>query len=201
MNIKQNQEEYIRMKKILICCLTAGMLLSVTGCSFLKEAASAAKNILESHAQQGESGKGEESKEPQYYEGGIGDTMRTCFFTFIVRSASLKETYAGKTPADGYIFLDAVITVKNNVYGDDLPMFNSDFEVVWGNGDEDYNYGRVDLDDSIMPEEFSMKKGATETYHVVYEVPKEVTQFIIAYVEIYEDETVGNTHGVYFEIN
>ncbi len=169
-------------KKFVVC---AAMLMMV--CMMLSACGNTVGNIIKA--------------EDGGAEGGIGDTFRTIFFDFSVDSVDYPSEYEGYRPADGYQLLDAVITVKNT-FGEELPMYNSDFQIQWhdlGNGDEDYDYGiEMDSSSTVMPSEFGLANGDSCTYHVIYEVPADAKEFSISYLEYFSDETEGDVFFVYF---
>lgn len=178
------------MKRV-IAIMMAGIMLcfSMSGCSVLSAVFGASGSTA-----------GTIKAEDGYAEGRIGDTLKTTFFTFRVESAQFVKEYAGYQPEEGNILVDSVVTVKN-VFGEDLPMFNSDFQIQWGDGDDDFGYGVEGLEDStIMPEEYTLKRGESVEYHIVYEVPKGSTDFSISYLEIFSDQSEGDVFFVYFEL-
>ena len=135
------------MKRV-IAIMMAGIMLcfSMSGCSVLSAVFGASGSTADTI-----------KAEDGYAEGRIGDTLKTTFFTFRVESAQFVKEYAGYQPEEGNILVDSVVTVKN-VFGEDLPMFNSDFQIQWGDGDDDFGYGVEGLEDStIMPEEYTLK--------------------------------------------
>ena len=139
--------------------------------------------------------------EDGYAEGGVGDTFRTVFFDWSLDSVSYPSEYEGYVPAEGMQLLDCVITVKNT-FGEELPMFNSDFQIQWhdlGDGDEDFGYG-IEMDDSstVMPSEFGLANRDSCTYHVVYEVPADASEFSVSYLEFFSDNTEGDVFFAYF---
>lgn len=136
-----------------------------------------------------------------YYDGRIGDTLKNAFFEYTVLSANYVNEYDGYRPTDGNVLLDTVIRVKN-VFGETIPMFNADFQIQWGDGDEDYGYGVEALEGKkdIMPQEYELARAETVTYHVVYEVPEGTSEYSISYLEIYEDNSQGDVFFVYFEL-
>ena len=144
-----------------------------------------------------------ESSSPQSKsaDGRIGDTLTNSFFSFCVNRAELKETFEGETPTNGMVYLVAEITVKN-VFGEELPMFSSDFQVQWGEEDEDYGYTIDKLHDSQMDDEFTMKKGETVTKLCVYEVPmpQGETEYSISYLELFESGKEGDVFFIYFDL-
>ena len=136
--------------------------------------------------------------EDGYAEGELGDTLVNAFFAYSVDSAKIVDSYAGYTPKKGMQLLDCVITVIN-VFGDEVPMFNSDFQIQWGDEDDDFGYGLILDDPSSMPDEYTLDVDQVVTYHVVYEVPAGTDFFSVSYMEIYADNTEGDVFFVYFE--
>lgn len=134
-------------------------------------------------------------------DGEIGTTFRTYFFDYSVDSVSYPSEYEGYTPEEGMQLLDAVITIKNT-FGDDLPMFNSDFQIQWydlGNGQDDFGYG-IEMDDSstVMPSSYTLANGDTCNYHVIFEVPADAKEFSISFMEFFSDNTEGDIFVTFF---
>lgn len=134
-----------------------------------------------------------------YAEGDIGETIQTSWFAFTVNSVDFADEYAGRKPAEGNEFVIANITVANT-FSDTLPMGNYDFQIQWGEGDEDYGYGLEEIfADTMMPYEYELEKGDTLTGDVVYEIPKvDNGSYSISFLEIYEDDQEGNVFFVFF---
>ena len=136
-----------------------------------------------------------------YADGRIGDTMQTVWFSFKVNSAEKVDEYNGYTAADGNMLLKANITIKNT-YGMELPMFSDDFQLQWGEGDQDFGYAMEATTDEELEGEFTLKKGESVTGDLVYELPAENSgEYSISYLEIYDDNVEGNVFFVYFELD
>ena len=181
------------MKRLFALLLAAVLAVGLAGCG-------SPQDIL-NQAMGAGNGPGGVSAKDGYAEGRIGDTLSSVFFDFSVDSAEFVDEYAGYAPAAGNVLLDTVVTVKNT-FGEELPMFNSDFQIQWGDGDEDYGYGVEGLTDSaIMPEEYTLKRAESVTYHVVYEVPAGSSNFSVSFLEYFEDETEGDVFFIFFELD
>lgn len=150
-------------------------------------------------APQADSGASESEPGGYTITGEPGDVMSTCFFDFTVKSAAIVADYGGKTADDGEELLDTVIEVKNT-YGSALPMSIYDFQIQWGDGDEDFDYEDDDFwgADGAMPESYQLKDGQSVTYHVVFSVPADSTDFSVSYLERFSDDTTGDVYFVYF---
>lgn len=135
-------------------------------------------------------------------DGEIGDRMSNMFFDFTVNSAQEVAEYDGHTPADGSRLILCNVTLVNT-FGEELPMYDSDFQLQWGDGDEDYTWSvdplAVDEDgmptNAQMPLEWFMPDGAEETYDLLFEVPADAAEFDLAYLEQYVDEDGNEGQG------
>ena len=144
-------------------------------------------------------------------EGRTGDTMETYFFDFTVNSAYLTSDYAGHTPAEGNVLLVADITVKNT-FQQSIEMYDTDFQVQWDDGDDAYAYPiTTDMEtytevepvgENQLPGTYPMAVDEERSGELVYEVPSGFTDFSIAYLEQFVDdsgeESTGETFFVYF---
>jgi hypothetical protein len=193
--------QHIGLRPLLASCLAPALILSATGCSILSllpagDASSASSTIV-TDASEIEDGR----TTGGYADGRLGDTLVNEFFSYCVNSAELVYEYEGAEPAAGNIFLVAEITVKN-VWGDPIPMFSSDFQVQWGEGDYDYGTPVDKFADAQMEDEYEMPRGQTVTADVVYEIPLLVgaNEYSISYLEIYDDDVEGNVFFIYFDL-
>lgn len=134
-------------------------------------------------------------------EGGIGDTMTNTFFAYSVDKVYLSDSYGGKAPETGCVFLVAQITVTN-LYGESLPMWSNDFEVHWSSAEDDYNFPIEKFTDEQMKDKFTMKDGEKITKICVFEVPapKSEQKYSIAYLEYFDDNTEGDIFIVTFSL-
>lgn len=141
-------------------------------------------------------------------EGTIGDTLSNMFFDFTVNSAAVADEYDGYTPADGSKLVVCSMTLEND-FGEDLPMYDSDFQIQWVEGDEDYAWSLnpVSTDEdgmptnSQMPLEWTMADGAVETYDIVFEVPADISDFVIVYLEQYVDQDGNEGEGQLYSVS
>ena len=141
-------------------------------------------------------------------EGRIGDTMETYFFDFTIDSARLTARYADRTPASGNMLLVAEVTVKNT-FRESIEMYDTDFQLSWGDGDEDYCYPittdpetyeeLAPVGEAQLPGTYLMAVDEVRTGELVYEVPAGQADFSIAYLEMFDDGTEeGDTGDAYF---
>lgn len=136
-----------------------------------------------------------------YHEGAMGDTMENVFFNFRVDDAWFVDNYGGYEPREGCELVDVLLTVENT-FGEELPMFNMDFQIQWGGeGNDDYEFALSELAEEnpeVMPDEFVLEDGEERQYHLIYEVPTGNMIFSVSYLEVFADDSEGNVYFVYF---
>ena len=178
------------MKKFVCGLLAAILMMSLVGCG----SSTGLSNANNVYAEDG------------YAEGGLGDVMNTYFFTYTVNSAYVCEQYEDYTPADGYDLLVADVTVKN-VSEDVISMYDTDFQVQWGDDENDeafdvpityYVETTETISEDIFPYEYELKKKESRTGLLVFEVPEGMTEYSISYMEYFSDDSSGDTFFVYF---
>lgn len=141
-------------------------------------------------------------------EGRVGDIMETYFFNFTVNSAYLCTEYEGYVPADGSVLLAADVTVKNT-FNKSIEMYDTDFQIQWGDGDEDYGYPiTIDMEtgeeldpvsDEQLPGTYNLGVNAERSGLLVYEVPADNVDFSISHLELFDDGSDESEEGdVYF---
>lgn len=135
----------------------------------------------------------------QTYTGKDDDTLTSSFFSFQVTSAALVPDFADYVPDNpdhAFLVLDMHIV---NVFKDDdsIPMFSTDFDCSWGEGEDRTTVFPEDhFDDSMLPDEWTMLKNDKTDGKLVFIVPADQTQFEISYVELWDDDFEGNTYTI-----
>lgn len=137
-----------------------------------------------------------------FAEGNLGDAMHTVFFVYTVNSAYTCMDYCGYTPEEGNQLLVADVTVRNNTRAS-VTMYDTDFQVQWGGeGEDDYEVPitwYVDpVSDEQLPGEYDLAVNEERNGLLVFEVPEDKKDFSISYMELFSDETEGDTFFVYF---
>lgn len=142
-----------------------------------------------------------DDSEDGFYTGRIGDTFRTYFFDYSIDSAEVVDSYGSITAAEGNKLVDVVVTINNSFSGQVMPMFIYDFQIAWGNGDDECCYQAEGLtEEGLMPDEYEIKRGERVTHHILYEVPADATDLSIAFLEEFSDDTQGDIFVTYFEL-
>ncbi len=134
-----------------------------------------------------------------YGEGYEGDVIHTEWFDFTVLGGLLLDP-ADSISADGQTLLVAV-TVENTC-DDVLTMYDTDFQIQWGDDAEDaYGWPIEDADEvdpAFLPGEYTLRAGESVTGLLLYEVPFGSTDFSLSYQEYYNDGSMGDVFFVYF---
>lgn len=144
----------------------------------------------------------EQSDEGGYFEGRMGDTMKTYFFDYTVNSAYVCDEYEGYQPEEGKSLLVADVTVKNTFY-ESIVMFDTDFQVQWNSdAEEDWDvpityYGN-EMSDDQLPDEYELSVNEERSGLLVFEVPEDRKDFSISYLELFDDDSEGDVFFVYF---
>lgn len=201
------------MKRKLASLLAAGMLLAaLTACGGNTAGdTGSAENPDNAGSEAAPAGDGVYAEDGQGV-GSPGDTVHTYFFDFVVGDTYLCDTFAGHSPADGNKLLVVEMTVTNTS-GTSLPMFDTDFMVLWDSEDgEDSAYAvpitldpdtweEVDIvSEEQLPHSYQLAIDEAEHGLLVYEVPAGSGEFAVAHLEMFDDDSFGDTFYVYFTV-
>ena len=186
------------MKKFLAAVLTGIMLLSIGGCG--KSGIEIAGDSWVSDDEDVEVYEYEDGT--KLYEGKIGSKMKTAWFDFTVNSAYYTEdAIGGYTPSEGNILVVVNVTVKNT-FQESIPMFDTDFQLQWGDDADDAYAFPVATNEKILddqlPEEYDLKVKESTTGVLIFEAPEGNEDFSLSFLEYYEDNSEGNLFFVYF---
>ncbi len=133
---------------------------------------------------------------PPTASGDIGLVYSTMFFDYAVVSAESPAEYDGYTAASGNKLLVVGVMVKND-FGSTLPMYDTDFQIQWGDGDEDYAWVVDAFNDDMMPLEWELADGEKVTYDMLFEVPAAQNDFSLVYLEEYTEDGESKTGDFY----
>lgn len=141
------------------------------------------------------------SSDSSYQETGgvVGDTMHNVFFDFTVNSVETADSYAGYTPEEGNRLLIADMTIVNT-FPEAIPMWDDDFIIEWGSGVDEYDVPLEVLDEQQLPEEYELDVDEERSGLLVFEVPAEQKDFVISYLEFFDDNTEGDLYYVEFSV-
>ena len=185
------------MKKFIAAVLISMMVLSLAGCG--KTGIAGAGNDWVEADEDIEAVKLDDGT--YYYEGRLGSTMKTAWFNFSVEEAyTTMDAIGGYTPSEGNELVVVKIDLKNT-FNATVPMSNWDFQLQWGEGDEDYAWP-VEVSEELManqlPSEYELSVNESRTGYLIYEAPEGETDLNISFIEYYENDTEGDGFWVYF---
>lgn len=121
-------------------------------------------------------------------QGILGDALVNCFFSYTVRDALLTDRFEDVSAGEGTMLLAVEVAVEN-VCGRSIPMYDTDFQLQWGPGDQDFGYP---LAVSTLPAEYRLEAGESVSGKLVYQVPAESRSFTLATREFFDDGTAGS---------
>ena len=151
---------------------------------------------------------GEVYAEDGYGEGRIGDVMHSYFMDFTVNSAYTTSDYHGHTAPEGMKVLVVNMTIKNT-FNESLPMYDDDFQGQWSASPEtdEFAWPITEAEDGSdlevvseeqLPAEYELAVNETRTGDLVFDVPADEKDFSISHLELFDDDSEGDTFFVFF---
>lgn len=133
--------------------------------------------------------------------GYVRDIIHTYWFDFTVNNTMFCQAFQGYTARDGYQLIVLDLTIENT-FEDEVPMYDTDFGIVWGEDYYDYDgsYPVPDLYDishDFLPEHYYLSPNDIVTGLLMYEVPVGYSEYMLIFEEYFEDGDVGDWFGVY----
>lgn len=156
----------------------------------------------------GGAGSGEVQAEDGYAEARIGDLVHSYFMDFTVNSAYTTSDYHGHTAPEGYQVLVVEMTIKNT-FNETLPMYDDDFQGQWTASSETGEYawpiteaedgsGLDTVADEQLPAYYELGVNESRTGTLVFDVPAGEKDFSVSHLELFDDDSEGDTFFVYF---
>lgn len=157
----------------------------------------------------GESGGGNDIyAEDGFAEARVGDVVHSYFMDFTVNGAYTTSQYHGHSAPEGQKVLVVELTIKNT-FKESLPMYDDDFQGQWSTSVETDEFawpitegeGGADLDtvaEEQLPAEYELAVNETRTGTLVFDVPKDEKDFSISHMELFSDDSEGDTFFVFF---
>lgn len=133
--------------------------------------------------------------------GYVGDIMHTYWFDFTVNNIMFCQNFQGYTAREGYQLIVLDMTIENT-FDEEVPMFDTDFWVEWGEDDYDFDYSYpvsdlYDISTDFLPERYYLTTDDIVTGLLMYEVPVGYSEYMLIFEEYFEDGDVGDWFGVY----
>lgn len=131
-------------------------------------------------------------------EGELESVMRTYFFDFSVSDVSCDYAYDDYTAAWGYKLVLVELTVENT-FGDEIPMFPTDFSLQWDDGDGQVYPVHAITGSEMLNGFYDLEKRESRSGLLIFEVPEREDRFTLRHQEYFDDDTLGDEFYVFFE--
>ena len=112
-----------------------------------------------------------------------GETVSTVLFDFTVSDPQTLESYSSIAIPDGEKLVSMNLTVSNTSE-QSYTMFAQDFQIQWGDGDDDFGTCLAAIDDDMIPYSYALGPGKSYTGTMLVFVPEDCTQLTVAYQEM-----------------
>lgn len=113
----------------------------------------------------------------------VGETVSTVLFDFTVSDPETLDSYTGIDIPDGQKLVQMFLKVSNTS-DQTYTMFAEDFQIQWGEGDDDFGTCLEAVDDYMMPYSYQLDPGKTYSGMMLVLVPEDCTQLTVAYQEV-----------------
>lgn len=133
-------------------------------------------------------------------QGQTGDVMRNVFFDFKVNSWRTSESYEDLKAAKDMKLIVVNVNVINPT-GYPLSMFDSDFQIVYGSGEDDWEvpltyYDSTNFRNGMLESEYTVAVNKKVSGDLVFSVPVEAELLYLVYEEYYENGEYGDLYVV-----
>lgn len=123
-----------------------------------------------------------------------GETVSTVLFDFTVSDPETLDSYTGIDIPDGQKLVQMFLKVSNTS-DQTYTMFAEDFQIQWGEGENDFGTCLEAVDDYMMPYSYQLDPGKTYSGMMLVLVPEDCTQLTVAYQEM---KASGDKATAYF---
>ena len=123
-----------------------------------------------------------------------GETVSTVLFDFTVSDPETLDSYTVIDIPDGQKLVQMFLKVSNTS-DQTYTMFAEDFQIQWGEGDDDFGTCLEAVDDYMMPYSYQLDPGKTYSGMMLVLVPEDCTQLTVAYQEM---KASGDKATAYF---
>ena len=125
----------------------------------------------------------------------VGDTVSTSWFDYTITSAQSADSYQDRTADEGCKLIVVELTIQNR-FDEPVPMYDSDFQLYWGEYAQDQWALPLDVYCSEqLPQEYSLAVGETREGVLVYQVPDSACDFTLAFLEVFDNGTPEGEEG------
>ena len=124
-----------------------------------------------------------------------GETVSTALFDFSISDVQIINSYTNVEVPDGSKLVSMQLAVENTS-DETYTMFAEDFQLQWGDGDEDFGVCLPAVDDEMIPYSYELEPGQSHTGTMLVTVPADCTQLTVAYQEIRSSGKKGTAYFV-----
>lgn len=135
-------------------------------------------------------------------EGAVGETMSNAWFDFTVDSAQAVDSYEGYTAGEGEKLVVVDVTMRNT-FTQSVPMSSYDFQLFWEDisDDDDRCFALPSYCQAQLPDSYELAVDEERAGALVYEVPREETDFQFMFLEIIDDGSEEGSTGDLFTVS
>lgn len=112
----------------------------------------------------------------------VGEKVYTTLFNFTISDVQTLDSYAVIKVPDGSKLVSMQLTVENTSE-QSCTMFAEDFQIQWGDGDDDFGTCLAAVNTDMVPYSYTLEPGESYTGTMVVAVPSDCTKITIAYQE------------------
>ncbi|MDR1604388.1 MAG: DUF4352 domain-containing protein [Gracilibacteraceae bacterium] len=137
------------------------------------------------------------------YTADLGEPLTNQFFAWTATSCTVKTEIDGRVPSAGYKFILVDIQVEN-VFNEELPLGNFDFELVYEENGEEISIPAYDAEtggviDGMYPDMEYVAPGDALSGFLLFEAPATVKEAQVVYLEVWADDYEGDKY--YYNLN
>ena len=113
------------------------------------------------------------------------------------REMTLKAVERASADGEKLVQIDLTVT---NTSDRQLTMFAEDFQLQWGDGDEDYGTCLTAVDTDMVPYSYTLEPGNSHSGIMLVEVPEDSMTLTVAYQEMLASGKKGDAYFVEAEL-
>lgn len=123
----------------------------------------------------------------------------TAFLEYGVTDAAVYESYHGVRSQPDHRLVVVEVSIWNTEEYT-LPMSRYDFRLQWGEGEEAWAYPLAWYCKEQLPDQYDIPEGEQAKGKLVFQVPEETSDVALGFLEIFENESQGDAHFIYFTV-
>ena len=125
------------------------------------------------------------------------ETVETALFDFACSDVKVEDSHDGIEVPDGQKLVSFLISITNTS-DEAYSIFKDDFQLQWGDGDNDFGVGFSATEDdfTMLPDSTELLPDSSIMGRIYVAVPQDTTTLTVAYQEILEDGSNGNAYFV-----